>query len=37
MFRQIEDISAKNIFSSLIEEEKLHLSRLGKLLGEKAA
>ena len=37
MFRQIEDISAKNIFSGLIEEEKLHLSRLGKLLGEKAA
>ena len=37
MFREIEDINAKNIFGSLIEEEKLHLSRLGKLLGEKAA
>ena len=37
MLREIEDIKAKNIFGSLIEEEKLHLSRLGKLLGEKAA
>jgi len=37
MFREIGDVNAKNIFGSLIEEEKLHLSRLGKLLGEKAA
>jgi rhodanese-related sulfurtransferase/rubrerythrin len=36
MFREIEDIKAKEIFGGLIEEEKLHLSRLGKLLGEKA-
>lgn len=37
MFRKIEDIKAKKIFGGLIEEEKLHLSKLGKLLGEKAA
>ncbi len=37
MSREIGDVNAKNIFGSLIEEEKLHLSRLGKLLGEKAA
>ena len=37
MFRKIADKSAKDIFGSLIEEEKLHLSRLGKLLGDKAA
>jgi len=37
MFREIGNVNAKNIFGTLIEEEKLHLSRLGKLLGEKAA
>ncbi len=37
MFRNIDDKSAKDIFGSLIEEEKLHMSKLGKLLGEKAA
>lgn len=37
MFRKIGNVNAKNIFGSLIEEEKQHLSRLGKLLGEKAA
>jgi rhodanese-related sulfurtransferase/rubrerythrin len=37
MFREIGDIKAKKIFGGLIEEEKQHLSRLGKLLGEKAA
>lgn len=33
MFREIEDIKAKKIFGGLIEEEKLHLSGLGNLLG----
>ena len=37
MFREIGDVNAKNIFGGLIEEEKLHLSKLGKLLGEKAS
>jgi len=37
MFRKIEDIKVKKIFGGLIEEEKLHLSSFGKLLGEKAA
>ena len=37
MFREMGDVNAKNIFGGLIEEEKLHLSKLGKLLGEKAA
>lgn len=33
MFREMEDIKAKKIFGGLIEEEKLHLSGLGNLLG----
>jgi rhodanese-related sulfurtransferase/rubrerythrin len=37
MFRETGNVNAKNIFGSLIEEERQHLSRLGKLLGEKAA
>ncbi|TAN44252.1 MAG: hypothetical protein EPN22_07130 [Nitrospirae bacterium] len=35
MLREIKDNNAGKIFESLIAEEKKHLSRLGKLLGEK--
>lgn len=37
MFRMIENANAKKVFEILIEEEKRHLSRLGKLLGERVA
>ena len=37
LFRKIKNIQAKKIFSLLLEEEKRHLSGLGKLLGEKMA
>jgi len=33
--REIENTNVKKVFGVLIEEEKSHLSRLGKLLGEK--
>jgi rhodanese-related sulfurtransferase/rubrerythrin len=36
LLREIKSESARKVFSSLIEEEKRHLSRLGKLLGDKA-
>ncbi len=32
IIRRIEDESAKKIFAALLEEEKVHLERLGKLL-----
>lgn len=35
MFREINNKNAEKVFASLIGEEKKHLSRLGKLLGEK--
>jgi rhodanese-related sulfurtransferase/rubrerythrin len=36
ILRNIEDAGAKKVFDILIEEEKNHLSKLGKLLGERA-
>jgi rhodanese-related sulfurtransferase len=35
ILRTIEDAGAKKVFDILIEEEKNHLSKLGKLLGER--
>jgi len=35
ILRNIEDAGAKKVFDILIEEEKNHLSKLGKLLGER--
>jgi rubrerythrin len=35
IFREIEKTDAKKVFTILIDEEKHHLSRLGKLLGER--
>ena len=35
ILRNIEDAGAKKVFNILIEEEKNHLSKLGKLLGER--
>lgn len=35
IFREIENTDAKEVFTVLIDEEKHHLSRLGKLLGER--
>ncbi|MGO9952979.1 MAG: rhodanese-like domain-containing protein [Dissulfurispiraceae bacterium] len=35
ILRKIEDVRAKKVFDILIEEEKNHLSKLGKLLGER--
>lgn len=35
ILRNIEDAEAKKVFDILIEEEKNHLSKLGKLLGER--
>jgi rhodanese-related sulfurtransferase/rubrerythrin len=35
ILRNIEDSGAKKVFDILIEEEKNHLSKLGKLLGER--
>lgn len=37
ILREIEDVNAKKVFGILIGEEKQHLSRLGNLLGGKAA
>ena len=37
IFREIEDASAKNVFEVLIEEEKQHLFRLGRLLGDRVS
>jgi len=34
MLREIEEENSRKVFSILIEEEKAHLSRLGKLLGD---
>ena len=35
MLHEIEDVNSKKVFSVLIDEEKAHLSRMGKLLGGK--
>ena len=35
ILRNIEDARAKKVFDILIEEEENHLSKLGKLLGER--
>jgi rhodanese-related sulfurtransferase/rubrerythrin len=35
IFGKIEDVRAKKVFDVLIKEEKKHLSKLGKLLGER--
>jgi rubrerythrin len=32
MFREIEDADAKKVIASIIEEEKAHLARLGRML-----
>lgn len=37
ILREIMDFNAKKIFNIIIDEEKQHLSRLGKLLGARAA
>lgn len=37
MFREIVNENVRKVFSSLIEEEKRHLSRLGRLLGSRVA
>jgi rubrerythrin len=33
MASEITDTKARSVFQSLIEEEKVHLAKLGKLLG----
>lgn len=35
IFHEIDDMNVKKVFNILIDEEKTHLSRLGKLLGSK--